>query len=427
MGVARAALRRRVLAAVVREVAAQGYAETPITAIVTRAGVSRALFYGLFANKEKCASEAFEELALRLGLELRTSIREAPEGRVEQALVEAIVGVAEREPDAFVFVTHEAMSAGKRLLARRNDFIGSLAEQLELRWATVGAGDPVPDLPAVIFVGAVVRCLGMAMRRGEVDWRSEAAELCGWIESYGVVKRRRRWSAPEPDPLFADGAGAAPPALPRQPRATSGELASALERERLVRTTAAIVMERGYPDTTVADIAAASKLSRESFYRHFESKREAVEAAVTSLFEQAIAAMGGAFFASDCPWAERVWRAAGALATVLAAVPELSHVAFIESYAIDPEASRRADEFFLGFTIFLARASELTARNESVASIAGRAITAAMVELGALLIAEGATAALPALVPLGVVIAIAPFTGIDYANDFIDARRAERE
>jgi AcrR family transcriptional regulator len=426
-GNARAVPRERILDAAVCEVAARGYAETPITAIVRRAGVSRAGFYSLFANKEECVIEAFDELAKRVGAELAASLQADAGVLLEESLVTAIVGVAAREPDAFLLLTHEAMSAGSRLLSRRSAFLGGLAEQLERRWAAAGPKDPVPDLPALLVIGGVARYLGMALRRGEVDWQSEAVELSSWIDCYRVAKGRRRWTALEPDPrLPAAPVGAqAPP--PRQPRDAPAELLAAIERERLVQSTAAVVTQRGYAETTVADITSASKLSRETFYRHFESKREVVEAAVTLLFEHAMAAMGGAYFASERPWPQRVWNSAEALATVLAGAPELAHVAFIDSFAIDPDAARRTDEFFLGFTIFLSQASQFAVRRESSPRIAARAVTATMIELGAACVARGEAAMLPGLVPLGVVVALAPFTGIGYANEFIAERRAELE
>ena len=52
--------RRRLLQAVTDEAAVRGYVNTTVAHIIARAGVSRATFYALFADKDACFQAAFD-------------------------------------------------------------------------------------------------------------------------------------------------------------------------------------------------------------------------------------------------------------------------------------------------------------------------------------------------------------------------------
>jgi AcrR family transcriptional regulator len=60
------------------------------------------------------------------------------------------------------------------------------------------------------------------------------------------------------------------------------------QRERLFGAIVAVVSEKGYEATTVADVLALSGVSRSAFYRHFTGKTDCMLAAVSELLERAI-------------------------------------------------------------------------------------------------------------------------------------------
>jgi AcrR family transcriptional regulator len=64
------------------------------------------------------------------------------------------------------------------------------------------------------------------------------------------------------------------------------------QRERLFGAIVAVVSEKGYEATTVADVIALSGVSRGDFYKHFSNKAEALAAAAEALSEQAMKALG---------------------------------------------------------------------------------------------------------------------------------------
>jgi AcrR family transcriptional regulator len=51
------------------------------------------------------------------------------------------------------------------------------------------------------------------------------------------------------------------------------------QRTRIIHGTAAVVTEKGYADTTVADIVTAAGISRDTFYEYFTNKLDAFLAA----------------------------------------------------------------------------------------------------------------------------------------------------
>lgn len=66
------------------------------------------------------------------------------------------------------------------------------------------------------------------------------------------------------------------------------------QEERLFGAIVAVVSEKGYEATTVADVIELAGVSRSDFYKHFANKAECLGAAADSLLELALAALGQA-------------------------------------------------------------------------------------------------------------------------------------
>lgn len=399
--------------------------------IASSAGVTRAVFYQHFANKEECALSAFSMAAERARAQVAQALDGCPPADADGRLLDAVVELARHEPDQFMFLTHGAMTAGRRLLEQRTALVCELAAVLEARRGDAREDEPIPDLPALLVLGGVIRILGMSVRREKPEWARVAVEARIWVDCYRVPSRLRRWKDLKPDSRVMKAAqgraqlGIAP--LQRPARNIDGippDIGAKIQREQLVHATAAVVSANGYPEAKVADIYTFAGVSRGTFYRHFDGKHGAVDAAATLLFERCMAAMGGVYFASGKSWPERVWDSGCALTTVLAGAPDFSHLALIDSYAPDPASARRTDELLLSFTIFLTDGVSFRPREHPLPKLIPQAITAAMVEMGALSASRDQTAAMPGLVPLGVILTIAPYTGITYANELVERLRA---
>src|SRR6476469_7852282 len=77
----------------------------------------------------------------------------------------------------------------------------------------------------------------------------------------------------------------------RPGRGMPREEADRNQRERLFAPNVAIVAEKGYEATTVADLVQLSGVSRSAFYRHFEDKQECFLTAAEALIEPTVEIM----------------------------------------------------------------------------------------------------------------------------------------
>ncbi len=110
--------------------------------------------------------------------------------------------------------------------------------------------------------------------------------------------------------------------------------------ERVIRALAIEVAERGYKDTTVANILARGKMSATTLYSVFAGKEEVMRAAIDSAGAQMGAAMTTAVRRSP-DWSSSVRAAIGALFNFLASRPALARVMLEEAYVAGPAALQR--------------------------------------------------------------------------------------
>lgn len=114
-------------------------------------------------------------------------------------------------------------------------------------------------------------------------------------------------------------------------------------RRRLVDAMAAVVGEKGYAATTIADVVARAHVSRRTFYEHFADKEECLLACHTVLSDHMFAALA-AVDTDGLGTAELIAALVRALLGELAARPELTLAHFVEMQAagVRARAARRA-------------------------------------------------------------------------------------
>ncbi|WP_250029365.1 TetR/AcrR family transcriptional regulator [Paractinoplanes maris] len=79
-------------------------------------------------------------------------------------------------------------------------------------------------------------------------------------------------------------------------------------RRRLLDGLATCIRERGYPDTTVADIVRAARTSRRTFYAHFTDRQECLVALMHETNQRTIARISAAVD-PGAPWDTQVGQA----------------------------------------------------------------------------------------------------------------------
>lgn len=79
--------------------------------------------------------------------------------------------------------------------------------------------------------------------------------------------------------------------LPPGPHGLPPELVERNQRERLIAAMAEVCAERGYAETSVAEVAKRAGVSTASFYRQFKDKRECMLASFEELFGRLLGAI----------------------------------------------------------------------------------------------------------------------------------------
>src|SRR3954447_12911517 len=100
--------------------------------------------------------------------------------------------------------------------------------------------------------------------------------------------------------MSAAGQNSEPPSqLPRGRHGLSRGFVARNQRERILAGATTAVAQLGYARATVADIVVHARLSRRTFYEHFEDKESAVLAAFDAGLDRARAAILTAYDAHE--------------------------------------------------------------------------------------------------------------------------------
>jgi AcrR family transcriptional regulator len=114
-------------------------------------------------------------------------------------------------------------------------------------------------------------------------------------------------------------------------------------RLRLVEAMAAVVAEKGYPATTIADIVARARVSRRTFYEEFADNAACLLACHEMLGQYMLQSMSSVEVGTS-PSEEFVRESVGALLRTLAAHPNLTYAYFaaMRSAGLTTSPARRA-------------------------------------------------------------------------------------
>lgn len=112
------------------------------------------------------------------------------------------------------------------------------------------------------------------------------------------------------------------------------------QRQRIVEAMVDCCAEKTYAATTIADIVSHASISRTTFYKRFDGKRECFDAALEWCIDEVNEAALTSFSAADPP-SETVRKAAAAILELLAAKPALAQLLLGEAFSVDPAVVAR--------------------------------------------------------------------------------------
>ncbi len=387
--------RERLFAAMVATVAERGYEATTVADLVELSGVSRSAFYRHFNDKQECFIAAIEALigpaleTVEGGLELPGNTELAKQAF--ETLAQEIVD----QPAAakMCFVDVYAAPEGVALVDRTIDAFEVLVTQM-LDQTPGYEGMPSEIVRALI--GGVQKVITKRLYRGqEKELLELAPQLWDWLflnpTPPGPLKASRRRSR-KPSPFEERQATSSPP-------------------ERILRALAAVVSEKGYHETTVADIVERAKTSGRTFYEHFDSKEDAMVAALDSGSQKMLAEAMPAFRRTH-DWQHAVQATQEAMFTFGVQEPEYAHLGAVEIFGAGIRALEQREKVTEGMELLLAHGYEV---NAAVPKITAEAIGGALYALFYDHVKQKGAERLPEIVPPVVYVTLVPFLGAEEA------------
>jgi AcrR family transcriptional regulator len=386
--------RERLFAAMVASCAEKGYEATSVEDLLRASGVSRATFYEQFDDKVSCFRAAEEEILAgaisAIAEELGRGEGDA-DGRPRAAL-EAFVRVVVGQPAAArmcLVESYAAGGAGIDPVRRAIDWIVLLAR--DAAEGLPGRAAMPPELVRGIIGGIYQVAYGRLFQRREGDLPDLVPDLWDWAMSYPTPPR----------PLRRTGR-----LIVSRPVPSAPPFASYSPEQRIIRGFAAAVASKGYPATTIADIAAAASISQTTFYEHFDGKAEAMRAALDSSGAQLqAAAMPAVRRAED--WRVGLRIGFEEVCGFFAAEPAFATLRMIEVYGAGPEAIASRDA--TGMQIVSSLLAPALEDGVEASDLRVEASTGAILAIFFEAISKGQTAELPRLAPVLTYIALAPF------------------
>jgi AcrR family transcriptional regulator len=320
--------RERLFGAMVACCETAGYEATSVADLLRVSGVSRGTFYEHFDDKLSC----FEATTRRIVGDVMVAVTHLLEGEGDagsrgRAALSGFVDLIVAQPAAARLCFVYAYAAGERGVAPVEETVDAFVALGRRIFDEIPGREGLPEDLARAIIGGFYRVVYERLQGGrERELTGLVPGLWDWAMSYeappeALTPPARRRIAP----------GGGPPAFARVD-----------PEQRIIRAFAAAVARKGYEATTIADVAAAGRVSQSTFYEYFADKDDVMAAALDSSGAQMLGAtLPAARRAPD--WAHAVRLAAGASLGFLAAEADFALLRIIAAYAAGPKAIAQRD------------------------------------------------------------------------------------
>jgi AcrR family transcriptional regulator len=185
----------------------------------------------------------------------------------------------------------------------------------------------------------------------------------------------------------------------------------------MLEAMAAVVAERGFLATAVADVIAQAGVSRKTFYEHFANKEDCFLAAYDAGVDTLLAAIDEAVSAAAPDWLEAARAGLGTYLSTLADNPDFARTYLVEVLAAGPAAAERRAAVHERFAAQLAAEHSAARRDLPDLPEAGphvyRACVGAFNELVVAHVRSRGPDSLPELLPQLLDVQMSLFTGHD--------------
>jgi AcrR family transcriptional regulator len=209
--------------------------------------------------------------------------------------------------------------------------------------------------------------------------------------------------------------------LPRGRHGLTREFVAQNQRERLLGALAECLHERGYEQTTVAQIGKRAGVSKSDFYKHFESR----DACFLAAYDDSVArirerALAGCEAGGD--WTAGVLAALEALLGALASEPAQAQLVFVEGLRAGRGVYDRYQEGLESFVPRLREGAPAPAGDTPAPAATDEAVVGGIASLLSRRIAAGETERLTQFLPEIAEFALTPYLGAAEARRAIAGR-----
>lgn len=160
--------RLRILSAMSQLACERGIESVSVSRVVRLAGVSRATFYALFADRYDCFDAVLGEAAALVGEHVESAYRSHPMWiDAVRAGLFALLELLDNEPELAQLCIVQAMAAPQATLLRRGDLLAELAAVLNEGGAAAGMGPALPRMTAEGLLGGTLAVIHTHLVRGK--------------------------------------------------------------------------------------------------------------------------------------------------------------------------------------------------------------------------------------------------------------------
>jgi AcrR family transcriptional regulator len=388
--------KERLFAALTAVVDEKGYEATRVEDLVELSGVSRSSFYSHFEGKQACFLAAVDALTGPTLERLTADEEVVADEETARAGFFALVEAIAAQPAAAKMCLVEIYAAGPEAVALLDGIVDGLARLTGTMYERIPGRERMPPELARAIVGGVQKAVYKRLLRGEPERLGELApELWQWI-----------LCIPSPP-------GPLRPARRRRlrPRRFEERQAASIPADRVLRAMAAVVAEKGYQETTVAEVVQRAHTSQRTFYKSFRDKEAAMVAALDSGSAQMMAAALPAFRRAES-WTQAVHDTQEAMFRFAAEEPEYGRLGAVEMYGAGKRALEQREMVTEGMEGLLQPGYEIA---PDIPPIAAEAIGGALYALLYDFVKEKGPERLLELVPTAVYVTLVPFLDAEEA------------
>jgi AcrR family transcriptional regulator len=202
--------------------------------------------------------------------------------------------------------------------------------------------------------------------------------------------------------------------LPRGAHGLTREYVAADQRARLLDAMADAAAEHGYAEMTVAHVLEGARVSRRTFYEHFEDKLDCFVATYEVIVRQATDRIVAAHRRGE-PWPTQVRTWLTTLCEFVAAEPSFARVLLVEPLTAGGHALERHSEAVRSAIPFLARGREQPGCPPGLPESIEEEVAGGLASIGYWWVVAGQTSELSGRLPELVYFALLPYLGHDAA------------